>query len=156
MAGWHLEQSAPSLTALRVIHLGLVTGLVPLAAVAGFLGPDVAADRGHSLGVLALVAIVLVVLSIFSALFLQTTIARRVATKRDEALEQLEAGLVRDEVSAACMVAWGIIEGAGLFGGVVALVTGITWALAAPIVAFVALAAMRPTEAGLRSLVESV
>ena len=53
------------------------------------------------------------------------------------------------------MVAWGIIEGAGLFGGVVALVTGITWALAAPIVAFVALAAMRPTEAGLRSLVEA-
>ena len=36
------------------------------------------------------------------------------------------------------MVAWGIIEGAGLFGGVVALITGITWALAAPIVAFVA------------------
>ncbi len=115
-----------------------------------------AADRGPSLGVLVLVAIVLVVLAILSALFLQTTIARRVATKRDEALEQLEAGSVRDEVSAACMVAWGIIEGAGLFGGVVALVTGITWALAAPIVAFVALAAMRPTEAGLRSLVESV
>ena len=53
------------------------------------------------------------------------------------------------------MAAWLTIEGAGLFGGVIALVTGITWALAAPIVAFVALAAMRPTEDGLRSLIEA-
>ena len=156
MAGWHLEQTAPSLTALRVIHLGLTAGLVPLAAVAGFLEPNRAAGGDGSLDVLAHVAIVLVVFAIPSALFLQTVVARRVATKRDEALEQLEARLVPDEVSAACMVACGIIEGAGLFGGVVALITGITWALAAPIVAFIVLAVMRPTEHGLRSLVESV
>ena len=156
MNGWHLQQrTPPSINGLRVIHLGLTTGLVPLTAVAGFLGPDMA-DRGdHGLDVLAHVAIVLIVAAVPSALYLQTAVARRVATRRDEALEQLVAGWVPEELSTACMAAWLTIEGAGLFGGVVALITGITWALAAPIVAFIVLTAMRPTEHGLRSLVEA-
>lgn len=156
MNGWHLQQrTPPTITGLRVIHLGLTTALVPLAAVAGLLGPEMADGGNHGMDVLAHVAIALIVAAIPSALSLRTAVARRVETRRDEALEQLDAGWVPEELSAACMAAWLTIEGAGLFGGVIALVTGITWALAAPIVAFVALAAMRPTEDGLRSLVEA-
>ena len=156
MNGSHVDQTAPSLTALRVIHLGMTTSLVPLAVVAGFLGPDRAAGEDHPMDALAHAAIVVVVFAVPSALFLQTLVARRVANKREEALQQLEAGLVPGKMAAACTIAWGLIQGAGIFGGVIALITGIIWAVAAPIAAFIVLAAMRPTERGLRSLAESV
>ena len=62
MNGWHLQQrTPPTITGLRVIHLGLTTALVPLAAVAGLLGPEMADGGNHGMDVLAHVAIALIV-----------------------------------------------------------------------------------------------
>ena len=82
MNGWHLQQrTPPTITGLRVILLGLTTGLVPLAAVAGFLGPEMADGGNHGMDVLAHVAIALIVAAIPSALSLRTAASRRGATR---------------------------------------------------------------------------
>lgn len=150
----------PTIAAFRIIHFALIMGVVILAVVAGVLGPEMASNgeegRDGSMDMLAYVAIAMLVTSVPMAVQLRTVLARGVAARRDEALEQVAAGVMPKEVATASLVSAAMIEGAGLFGGVVALITGMAWVLAVPIAAVVVMVLLVPSESGVRSLVESV
>lgn len=135
--------AALPIRSIRILHVALIGGIVLFASVAVLAGlgtPDSNLALPLFIGLGALTVGVAVVQPLLRRQFLGSLAARH-----DAATDELRMGLLPPELASLSIVRAALVEGVGLFGVVVFMLTGQWAALAAPGLAIVLIAACIPT-----------
>lgn len=151
----------PKISAFQVIHGAMISGVTLFAVIAGFLGPDMAApvegtEPDTTFAMFHYIALGVLAAALPISLFLPRALARGAAKRRQEALAEVDQGLMPQEAAKGSIMGAVLLEGPGLFGCVVVLLTGNLWVLAIPAVSVLVMALRIPTQGRVRRLIESV
>jgi DMSO reductase anchor subunit len=140
------------LTALRLVVVVMLASLVTFGVIASIIGPRISQDPALA-RVLLPAAVLLAVTELTAYLVLRKITLAKVGG-------QLSQDISLAEAEAALFPAWqtlnlirsAMLEGIGLFGVVIAMVTGVKAAFVVPAVAVILLLAGFPTRGRLQSL----
>lgn len=149
------QGSPATISQAQIIVFALMAGIAIFAVVALVVGPaGGVAEGGEPMEpVIPMFPTILVgqgAAAVAAAFFLRGMLAQRVNQRRQEAQEEVEAGIMPNELMTATIVSAAMVESAGLLGCVGCLLEGQVLYLAAPVVSIALMAFWVPS----RSMVE--
>jgi len=144
---------SPSIATARLVVFALMGGVALFTIVAAVVEID-RSEHGSMRTVLLMALAMTGVAALTCAVIVPRAIAARVAPRRDQALAEISAGNLPFELMTATLTAAALVEGFGLFGATVFLITRDVLALVAPVLSIMLLAGQLPTADGAREQVE--
>lgn len=139
-----------------IILGALIAGLFCFTCIALFvdLAGDTDADMEAMGTLLSYVMLALALGEIPVYLLVRKGVIARVAKRREDALEEIDRGLLPVELMGLALIGSALAEAVGLFGVTIYMVSGDLPALAAPVLAAAAIALQMPGRSRAKEMVE--